>query len=100
MASLPAAFVERELTQGLILVSQAGSEAAGQGAGASAGDLPQPGERAAGAEGAQGGQVLPHGYTAADLQDKERERGRAREGRQLRFMLYHFSKAIHTTVTL
>ena len=100
MASLPAAFVESELTQGLILVSQAGSEAAGQGAGASAGDLPQPGEGAAGAEGAQGGQVLPHGYTAADLQDKERERERAREGGPIRFMTYHYSKAIHTTVTL
>ena len=84
MASLPAAFVASELTQGLILVSQAGSEAAGQGAGASAGDLPQPGEGAAGPEGAQGGQLLPHGYTLADLQDKERERERARERRPIR----------------
>ena len=79
MASLPAVFVESELADGAVLVAHAGSEAAGQGAGASAGDLPQPGEGAAGPEGAQGGQLLPHGYTLADLQDKERERERARK---------------------
>ena len=71
MASLPAVFVESELAEGAVLVARAGSEAAGQGAGASASGLPavppHPGE------GAEGAQVLPHGYTAADLPDKERE---------------------------